>query len=156
MREYAIDQIKMGAPEVGASPCQSAADACRGTVGVPVWLWVGDGNGSLPSDSATASAGRFTISASAKVSKVKWSLGDGQSTVCTGTGTAFDAATHGWSTPDCGFESGWKRPGTYTLTASYVWEISWSGDQTGSTTRTLSTSEQVTVGELQSVVTSTN
>ncbi|WP_415830919.1 hypothetical protein, partial [Janibacter anophelis] len=57
VREYAIDQITMGAPEVGASPCQSAADACRGTVGVPVWLWVGDGNGSLPSDSATASAG---------------------------------------------------------------------------------------------------
>lgn len=151
VQEFAIAQLSTTAPEIGASPCQSTANACRGTVGVPVWLWVGDGTGSLPSDSVSVTAGPFTIDATAKVSKVKWSLGDGQTTFCSGTGTAFDAAKHGWSNPDCGFDNGWKQPGTYTLTASYVWEISWSGDQTGTATETVSSTEQVTVGELQSV-----
>lgn len=151
VREVAIARINMGAPEVGASPCVSAADACRGTVGVPVWLWVGDGNGSLPSESATASAGPHTINATAKVSKVKWSLGDGQTTVCAGTGTAYDASRDGWSSPACGFETGWRKSGTYTLTATYVWDISWTGDDAGSTRQSLSSSEQVTVGELQAV-----
>lgn len=84
---------------------------------------------------------------------MKWSLGDGQTTVCEGTGTPYDKDVHGWSAPDCGFEAGWKAAGTYTLTESYVWEISWSGDERGSATQTLSSTEQVTVGELQSVAT---
>ena len=155
VRESAIGQLQFGGPKIGASPCVTAgsADACTGTVGVPVWLWVGDDSGALPSDSASATAGPYSITATAKVSKVKWSLGDGQSTICQGTGTAYDPDVHGWSSPHCGFESGWKQPGTYTLTASYVWDITWSGDQTGSATQTMSTTRQVTVGELQSVVT---
>ncbi|MFF5324575.1 hypothetical protein ACFY2Y_12715 [Janibacter hoylei] len=54
MRESAIGQLQFGGPKIGASPCVTAgsADACTGTVGVPVWLWVGDGSGALPSDSA--------------------------------------------------------------------------------------------------------
>ncbi|WP_084450389.1 hypothetical protein [Janibacter indicus] len=83
---------------------------------------------------------------------MKWSLGDGQTTVCSGTGTKYDEAAHGWSAPECGFEHGWKKAGTYTLTATYVWDISWSGDQTGSATQLMSSTQQVTVGELQSVV----
>ncbi|WP_415830733.1 hypothetical protein [Janibacter anophelis] len=42
------------------------------------------------------------------------------------------------------------------MTASYVWEIAWSGDQTGTATQTMSSTRQVSVGELQSVVTSTS
>lgn len=153
VRQRAIAQIRMNAPDIGASPCLATPGACRGTVGVPVWLWVGDGTGSLPSKSATASAGRFTITATAKVSKVKWSLGDGQTTICTGVGSKYDAQRDGWASPACGFDSGWTQAGSYTLTASYVWEISWTGDDTGSATQIQSSTEQVTVGELQSVVT---
>lgn len=155
VRESAMDQITMGAPEIGASPCLASADPCRGTVGVPVWLWADDAAASLPSESATATAGPYSITATAKVSKVKWSLGDGQSTTCQGTRTVFDPDVHGWSVPHCGFERGWNQAGTYTLTASYVWDISWSGDQTGSATQTMSSTQEVTVGELQSVGTST-
>lgn len=155
VRESAISRITMGAPKIGASPCLADPASCQGTVGVPVWLWVGDGNGQLPSDSATATAGPYSITATAKVSTVKWSLGDGQTTVCSVTGTKYSEAAHGWSAPECGFERGWKKAGTYTLTATYVWDISWSGDQTGSATQTMSSTQQVTVGELQAVVTST-
>lgn len=155
VRESAMDQISMGAPKIGASPCLGDPNSCRGTVGVPVWLWADDAAAALPSESATATAGPYSITATAKVSKVKWSLGDGQSTVCSGTGTKYSADVHGWSSPHCGFENGWKQAGTYTLTASYVWDISWSGDQAGSATQTLSSTRQVTVGELQSVATST-
>lgn len=153
VRQRAVDQITLTKPEIGASPCLADAANCTGTVGVPVWLWVGDGgDGALPSDSAEATAGSYTIRATAKVSEVKWSLGDGQSTVCSGTGTAFNADEHGWSAPDCGFKAGWKKAGTYTLTASYVWDISWSGDQTGSTTQTMTSSQQISVREIQTVV----
>ena len=152
VRQEAVDQIALTKPDLQASPCLSDADSCRGTVGVPVWLWVGEGDGGLPSESASATAGRFSIQATAKVSQVKWSLGDGQTTVCSGTGTKYDEAAHGWSAPECGFEHGWKKAGTYTLTATYVWDISWSGDQTGSATQLMSSTQQVTVGELQSVV----
>lgn len=153
VRQRAVDQITLSSPDLKASPCLADANACTGTVGVPVWLWVGED--ALPSGSASATAGPFTINAAAKVSKVKWSLGDGQTTTCKGTGTAYDAATHGWSTPDCGFERGWKQSGTYTLSATYVWDISWSGDQTGSATQELTSTREVTVGELQSVASST-
>lgn len=154
VRQEAVDKITLTKPDLQASLCLANADSCKGTVGVPVWLWIGEGEGDLPSESASASAGRFSIQATATVSKVKWSLGDGQSTVCSGTGTKYVSDVHGWSSPHCGFESGWKQAGTYTLTASYVWDISWSGDQTGSTTQTMSSTQQVTVSELQSVVTS--
>lgn len=85
VRQRAVDQITLTKPDLQASPCLANAGSCQGTVGVPVWLWVGDGNGGMPSESASATAGRFSIKATAKVSKVKWSLGDGQTTVCSGT-----------------------------------------------------------------------
>lgn len=149
--EKAVDKIQLTPPTIGASPCLAAQDGCVGTVGVPVWLWVEDG-GELPSKSAQASAGPFSVRAEATVSRVEWSLGDGQSTICTNAGTVFDPDVHGWSAPDCGFETGWEKAGTYTLTATYLWDISWSGDVNGSTTRELSSSQDVTVREIQAVV----
>lgn len=145
-------ELKLTKPQIGSSAC-STDDACTGTVGVPVWLWADEGDGQLPSASASAVAGAWDIHARTEVVKVKWSLGDGQTTVCSGTGTEYDPEVHGWSTPDCGFAEGWTEPGTYTLTATYVWRISWSGDETGTQTETMSSSREVTVGELQSVVT---
>src|SRR5699024_3687380 len=116
--ERAVDQIRLTPPTIGASPCLASADGCMGTVGGPVWLSVEDG-GELPSESAEASAGPFSVRAEATVSRVTWSLGDGQSTVCDSAGTVFNPDVHGWSAPDCGFETGWKQAGTYTLTATY-------------------------------------
>lgn len=151
VREKAADQIKLTKPDLKASPCLSGG-GCTGTVGVPVWLWVGDGS-TLPTDSASASAGPYTVNVEAKVREVKWSLGDGQSTICQGSGTAYDKAVHGWSAPDCGFESGWSKAGTYTLTASYVWDVNWSGSVTGADSQTLSSTQEVTVREVQTTVT---
>ena len=57
-RITAISRLDLSRPEIGASPCQTDTGACRGTVGLPVWLWVGDGTGgALPSMSTTATAG---------------------------------------------------------------------------------------------------
>ncbi|KRE39510.1 hypothetical protein ASG73_04150 [Janibacter sp. Soil728] len=153
VRQEAMDEIKLTRPKIGASPCLAAGAGCTGTVGVPVWLWVGDGDGELPTDSASAEAGAFDIKATAKVTQVKWSLGDGQSTLCSGTEAKYDVDRDGWSAPECGFEHGWKKPGTYTLTATYVWQVAWTGDETGSVTQAMSSTQQVTVGELQSVAT---
>lgn len=150
VQEKAADQIKLTKPDLKASPCLSGG-GCTGTVGVPVWLWVGGGS-TLPTDSASASAGPYTVNVNAKVREVKWSLGDGQSTICQGSGTAYDKDVHGWSAPDCGFESGWTKAGTYTLTASYVWDVNWSGSVSGTDSQTLSSTQEVTVREVQTTV----
>ncbi|QBF44989.1 hypothetical protein [Janibacter limosus] len=63
------------------------------------------------------------------------------------------SSTTSQSAPECGFEHGWKKPGTYTLTATYVWQVAWTGDETGSVTQDMSSTQKVTVGELQSVAT---
>nr|WP_257907755.1 hypothetical protein [Janibacter limosus] len=36
---------------------------------------------------------------------------------------------------------------------TYVWQVAWTGDETGSVTRDMSSTQKVTVGELQSVAT---
>lgn len=150
--QRAVDQLKLTAPSVGSAPCTDAG--CQGTVGVPVWLWVEEGDGeALPGDSASASAGPFNVTATAKVSKVKWDLGDGQSTTCTTAGSEFTKGMAWGPSPDCGFPNGWQKRGTYTLTATYVWDVSWSGSINGSDTQEVSTTETVTVGEYQGIVT---
>lgn len=151
--QRAVDQLKLTAPSVGSAPCTE--QGCQGTVGVPVWLWVEDGDGqALPQDSASASAGPYSVTATAKVSEVRWDLGDGQSITCTTPGTEFTKGMPWGSSPDCGFPHGWQKRGTYTLTATYVWDVSWSGSITGSDTQEISTTETVTVGEYQGIVTS--
>lgn len=150
--QRAVDQLKLTAPSVGSAPCTD--EGCQGTVGVPVWLWVEDNDGGgLPGDSASASAGPFNVTATAKVSEVKWDLGDGQSTSCTTAGTEFTEGMAWGPSPDCGFPKGWQKKGSYTLTATYVWDVSWSGSINGSDTQEVSTTETVTVGEYQGIVT---
>lgn len=150
--QRAVDQLKLTAPSMGSAPCTD--EGCQGTVGVPVWLWIeGSDDGGLPGDSASASAGPFNVTATAKVSEVKWDLGDGQSTSCTTAGTEFTEGMAWGPSPDCGFPQGWQKKGSYTLTATYVWDVSWSGSINGSDTQEVSTTETVTVGEYQGIVT---
>ena len=143
----AMARLSLPAPDMGSAPCADAG--CTGTVGAPVWFWLeGD---QWRTHSATASAGGLTVGIQAKPSKVVWKLGDGQSVTCTGAGTPYDTSK-GWaSSPDCGLPKGYTRPGSYTATATITYAVTFTGDASGSTTVTRSSTSNVTVGEYQAV-----
>ena len=141
-------KIQLPKPKIGSAPCTDAG--CKGTVGVPTWFWL-DGNEWQPR-SDTASAGGHSVTVTAKPSKVVWHLGDGQSVTCTGPGTKY-VESMGWATsPDCGLPNGYKKTGTYTVTADLTYDVTVSGDANETETVTRSSSEDVTVREVQTVI----
>jgi hypothetical protein len=55
--------------------------------------------------------------------------------------------------PNCGYMSGYSKPGTYTLTAAANWDVNWAvGAFTGSITIVRYTQIHINIGELQVVV----
>lgn len=133
----------------------------RTWVGIPVWLWVGSPSPtSWGPYSKTATLGGVTVTATAVVSGVTWSSGDGQTVNC-GAGTAFNenAMRNELATdsPTCGFRfqhtSASQPGGLDTVTATSHWVVNWAGAGTNGTIAEpdLTTSAQVRVGELQSV-----
>lgn len=147
-QQMAVSQLQMWQPKVGSAPCTTAG--CQGTVGVPVWLWTDPW---MPV-TASATAGPYTVTASATVTKVVWKLGDGISVTCTRPGTAYKVSM-GWrASPDCGVPHGYQRTGRYKITATATWTVRWWGAASGSTTLPASsTSPSFKVGEYQAVVT---
>lgn len=147
--QMAMAKIQLPAPDMGSAPCTDAG--CKGTVGAPAWFWLEGDQWKTYSDSA--SAGGLTVSVSAKPSKVVWSLGDGQSVTCTSAGTPY-STSRGWaSSPDCGIPSGYSKAGTYTMTASMTYDVTFGGDASSTTTLVRTSTSSVTVGEYQAVTT---
>lgn len=143
--DRAKNKIDFDDPDIGSAPCSDAN--CQGAVGVPVWLWTQD----LPTQSASATAGGRTVRVKDEVTKVTWDLGDGTSVTCNGSGTSYDSSM-GWKTsPDCGVPGGYKKAGTYTVTATFHHRITWSGDASGSETAETTSSETIQIGEYQGV-----
>lgn len=146
--EKAKAKIKLPKPDIGSAPCTGAG--CKGTVGVPTWFWLDGDEWKTRTDSA--SAGGHTVRVTAKPSKVKWSLGDGQSVTCTGPGKKYEESM-GWATsPDCGLENGYKKAGSYNVTAAITYDVTVTGAMDDSETVTRSSSEPITVREIQTVI----
>lgn len=146
--QRALDQIELALPQIGSAPCTDPG--CQGTVNAPVWLWTRQ---PWQAQTATATAGPFTVTAEAIPTQVQWSLGDGQTFVCTGPGTPFDADRYGWAeSPTCG-SPGYTKAGRYRITAVMTYEVTWSGADSGSQTMQTQASVPVPVGEYQAVVT---
>lgn len=145
--QAALELLIPAAPEIGSAPCTDAG--CQGTVGVPVWLWTQP----WEEDTATATAGPFTVTARAVPTQVVWSLGDGQTIVCTSPGTPYEKSM-GWKdSPDCGGR--YTKTGSYAITATMTYQVTWSGADSGSDTiTTTSTTNPFRVGEYQVVITS--
>ncbi|MCF4123717.1 hypothetical protein L1785_22410 [Antribacter sp. KLBMP9083] len=150
----AVAQMSLRAIEIGAAPPPGA----MAVVGVPVWLWVADpGATTFGENTATASVGGVTVTATARASEVRWDLGDGTTTSC-GAGTPYEPHFGGSPSPDCGHvftrESGFEPGGAYTVTASTTWVVDWAGaGQTGTITLDPLVAElQVVVAEGQVLV----
>ncbi|MGW3498297.1 ATP/GTP-binding protein [Streptomyces sp. NPDC001020] len=154
LAQQAVDKMKLAGPDI-ASP----RAAGRYTVGVPVWMWVNRSATTYGPNSASATAGGVTVTATAEVSKIVWSMGDGSSVTCTGPGTPYSASNGMAESPTCGHvysqTSAGQPSGKYQLTATSTWAIKWQvaagGGETGQLTETRQTQMQVATGEVQVV-----
>lgn len=149
----AVDQMKLIGPDI-ASPLTAG----KYLVGVPVWMWVHQSPSTFGPNTASATAGGVTVTATAKVSKIVWKMGDGSTVTCNGPGTPYKASYGKQDSPTCGHTytrtSASRSGGTYALTATSTWTVDWqvSGSgELGQLTEIRQSQEQVAIGELQVV-----
>ncbi len=146
LRQMAMDDLTLTEPHIQSAPC-SGAD-CKGAVGVPAWFWVPQGD--WTPQSATATAGTDSVTATATPTSVTWELGDGTSITCSGPGTPYDQSK-GWAeSPDCG--SKWLKAGSYTLTSTLHWTVTFTGSVTDTQDLTTTSTAPVDIGEYQVLV----
>ncbi|MFB7755095.1 ATP/GTP-binding protein [Streptomyces sp. NPDC056121] len=152
--QMAVDKMRLSGPDI-ASP----RAAGKYTVGVPVWLWVHQSPSTFGPNSATASAGGVTVTATAKVKRIVWRLGDGSTVTCAGPGTPYKASYGMKDSPSCGHrytKTSADAPGAkFALTATSTWVVDWQvaggGGETGQLTEVRQSQAQVAVGEVQVV-----
>lgn len=134
----AVKELRLPQPVIRVNPSPPAQQL----VHLPTWLWV-DG-GSWQAQSATASVPGLSVTATARPSKLVFSTGDGSSVTCNGPGTAWTVGKNpDAASPDCGHT--YTRPGTYTLTATVTWQISWAGGGQTGTVPDLTTTSNLTI-----------
>lgn len=131
----------------------------RGYVGVPVWLWVAN-----PAPltwgpySETATLGGQTITATAQVTSVRWSMGDGTSITCGNKGTPYTVGYGMTTSPTCGYQyqttSKNQSGDRYTVTATSNWDVTWTSTsgQSGNIPLNSTSTTDLQVNELQTVI----
>jgi hypothetical protein len=153
----ALASITLEPPPVHVAPNKGA-----GLVGLPVWMWTDQRDGTWGELTASASAPGLTVSISAKVKKIVWDMGNEEQIPCQVPGTAYDPNVHrGGKSPDCGYPTGYPRSsrrepgGVYKVTATTTWQVLWTGGGTSGElppqTRTSSAPGTVRIDELQVV-----
>ncbi|MEG9553065.1 ATP/GTP-binding protein [Streptomyces baarnensis] len=151
LAQRAVDQMLLKAPAIGITPKPGG----KGVVGMPVYLWTQKGPETYGPNTASASAGGITVTATAKVSRIVWQMGDGQTVTCTTAGTPYKAAYGKAPSPDCGHRynapSSTTDSGTYHVTATSTWTIGWeaTSGQTGQLTEVRDSAVDITVAEVQ-------
>lgn len=150
LAQEAVAHMGLKAVEIGIVP--PPGPDRMGVIGVPVWMWAADpGPSTTGPNTATASAGGYSVTAVASVSHIEWSMGDGTVVSC-GPGTAWTPADGMSPSPTCGHV--YQQQGVFTVTATSFWVIEWVGiGQHGTLTMQFSDSVSITEGELQVVVT---
>ena len=147
LAERAVASMNLKAINIGIVP--EDVPGSVGIIGLPTWMWV-----ETPGETTTgpitrsASAGGYTVTATAKVTKIVWNMGDGQTVTCTGPGTPYADSYGKKSSPDCGHT--YTRQGRYTVSATSYWTVNWSGiGQTGTIPIDFTTRTNITMGESQ-------
>lgn len=151
LARQAIAQMGLHAIEIGIVPEPRAGSV--GIIGLPTWMWVAD-----PGPSTTGPITRsvtergFTVTATAKASRVVWRMGDGATVSCLGRGTPYKDSYGRQSSPDCGHT--YTRSGRYTVQATSYWTVEWEGiGQTGEIPLDFTADTAITMGESQVIVT---
>lgn len=151
LAQRAVDRMTLLGPDI-ASP----RAAGKYVVGVPMWMWVNRSTTTYGPNTASASAGGVTVTATAKVSKIVWRMGDGATVTCRGPGTPYTGSAGMAESPTCGHvyakTSAGVPGGKYEVTATSTWTIDWQGGgASGQLTEMRQSEVQVAIGEVQVV-----
>lgn len=145
----ALARMQLSPITIGIAPDDNPDSV--GLVGMPIWLWAEN-----PSDrtigpiSRSASEGGYTVTATAEVERVRWSMGDGGVKTCAGPGTPYKLKYGITESPTCGYR--FEKQGEFTVAARSDWLVRWSGiGETGTFRIYLTQNTQVVVGELNVV-----
>ncbi|MCX4554232.1 ATP/GTP-binding protein [Streptomyces sp. NBC_01500] len=147
----AVDSMSLLGPDI-----RSPRAAGKYVVGVPTWMWVHRSTSTFGPNTATASAGGVTVSATATVSSITWDMGDGTSVTCHGPGTPYKASYGMSQSPTCGHrynsaatdEPDGRFHGTATATWTVNWQVTGGGGATGEMTEVRESPFTVAVGEM--------
>ncbi len=151
LAQQAVKQMGLRGADIGIAPKPGST----GLVGLPVWLWDKKSPTTWGPVSASASAAGITVTATAKVTQIVWSLGDGSSVTCTTAGTPYNPSYGNSPSPDCGHiyqqTSAGQSGGVFPIQAVSTWSVSWRATtgQTGTITTTRTSNSQVSIGQLQ-------
>ena len=154
--QLAITAMGLEAVDIGIVPEPGPGNV--GLVGLPVWMWVEDPVAqTIGPLTESASVGDVTVTATASVNRVEWSMGDGTTITCLGPGTPYLDAYGDRMSPDCGHrysQPSTRRPGeAYPVTATSYWTVDWVGAAaTGRIYLDFTAQAEVQVGELQVLV----
>jgi hypothetical protein len=160
----AIGQLKVPPPAIGAGPARDKL-----AVNLWTWLWI-DNPGPL---SATVTAGTVSVTATAILSTVTWSLGEPTTTgdtyspgptatlTCQGTGTSPPVGYDWRAQPPCGHMFHWRSlkertggTGKWPIAATSNWNVTWASNTgvTGATTLNATGNDQFDVEEYRIVL----
>lgn len=148
----AIERMRLSAIQIGTFPEQAErAPRDLGYVGWNTWMWV---KSPAPNTwgpiTRSVSEDGYTVTATGRVSKVVWDMGDGTQVTC-GAGKPWRSIwVHNEASPDCGHV--YAKDAEYTITATSYWEVNWSGiGETGTITLQLSDDATLRIAEVQVV-----
>ncbi|MGW1894145.1 hypothetical protein ACWCP6_28440 [Streptomyces sp. NPDC002004] len=149
----AVSKMKLSGPDI-ASPRTTG----KYVLGVPMWMWVHKSPTTYGPNTTSATAGGVTVTATAKVTQIVWSMGDGSTVTCKGPGTPYAASYREQGSPTCGHtyaRTSATRPGKkYPVSATATWSVDWQvngGGPTGQFTEVRRSNMRVAIGELQVV-----
>jgi len=152
LAERAVDRMELVAPAIGMRPLKAGAPLL---VGMDAWLWVDNaGDNAYGPITRTATAGPVSVTATARVARVVWDLGDGTRVTCRSAGTTWSPAKGTGASPTCGHRyltpSTNQPGGAFTVRATTHWEVDWSGAGDSGTLRfTMAGERQQPVTEVQ-------
>ena len=155
--QIVVRRMDLRAADIGIVPEDKPGRI--GAVGAPVYMWTTRGPATFGPQVLTGSAGGTTITATAKVDRIVWSMGDGRSVTCRTAGTVYEDRYGFNPSPDCGHRytrtSAGKPGNAYPITATSYWLVNWTGPggSSGQIPVTLSSRTTIVVGELQALVT---
>ena len=146
----AIATMRLRAIGIGIVP--EAQPGRIGIVGLPTWMWVADpGQHTWGPITRTASSAGYSVTATAKVRRVVWAMGDGNTVTCTERGTPYADSFGRRASPDCGHT--YIRQGTYTVRATSYWRVTWTGiGQSGTIPLDFTRTAVITMGEAQVLI----
>ncbi|WP_234444198.1 ATP/GTP-binding protein [Streptomyces sp. NRRL S-1868] len=155
--QEAVDKMLLAPPRIEMSPKPGG----KGLIGMPVWLAVDKSSKTrFGPTTASASAGDVTVTATARVTRVDWNLGDGGSRSCTPGQMKPYKKSYGMAMSECGYRYRSLPPnavdgrGTYTVSATSHWDVEWQvegSQESGELDQTRSSQVDVSIGEARAL-----